>query len=195
MHLEACSSTLLVQLISQQCSVMTGLAVHVDIGRYCLQQSNRLIEIKTQAVNVVLILGQNDFHLLIKNFETPFNPSNWSLQHLTIKIIIHWSGVEERRIFAEAWSLEVNIHHFHKHFFKVNIYFIIYQIETKKLLYFCQCTKKCAYFVSLAAGGWIVLAYYMYMWTSQSVYAESTYLSPVWYILNNKFLFFLWIIL
>lgn len=175
MHLEACSSTLLVQLISQQCSVMTGLAVHVDIGRYCLQQSNRLIEIKTQAVNVVLILGQNDFHLLIKNFET--------------------SGVKERWIFAEAWSLEVNIHHFHKHFFKVNIYFIIYQIETKKLLYFCQCTKKCAYFVSLAAGGWIVLTYYMYMWTSQSVYAESTYLSPVWYILNNKFLFFLWIIL
>ena len=67
---------------------MTGLAVHVDIGRYCLQQSNRLIEIKTQAVIVVLILSQNDFHLLIKNFETPFNPSNWSLQHLTIKIII-----------------------------------------------------------------------------------------------------------
>ena len=61
---------------------MIGLAVHVDIGRYCLQQSNRLIEIKTQAVNVVLILGQNDFHLLIKNFET--------------------SGVEERWIFAEA---------------------------------------------------------------------------------------------
>ena len=82
MHLEACSSTLLVQLISQQCSAMTGLAVHVDIGRYCLQQSNRLIEIKTQAVNVVLILGQNDFHLLIKNFET--------------------SGVKERWIFAEA---------------------------------------------------------------------------------------------
>ena len=49
-------------------------------------------------------------------------------------------------------------------------------METKKLLYFCQCTKKCAYFVSFAAqGGWIVLAYYMYMWTSQSVYAESTY--------------------
>ena len=68
-------------------------------------------------------------------------------------------------------------------------------METKKLLYFCQCTKKCANFFSLAAGGWIVLTYYMYMWTSQSVYAESTYLSPVWYILNNKFLFFLWIIL
>ena len=67
---------------------MIGLAVHVDIGRYCLQQSNRLIEIKTQTVIVVLILSQNDFHLLIKNFETPFNPSNWLLQHLTIKIII-----------------------------------------------------------------------------------------------------------
>ena len=190
MHLEAYSSTLLVQLISQQCSVMTGLAVHVDIGRCCLQQSNRLIEIKTQAVIVVLILSQNDFHLLKKKFETPFNPSNWSLQHLTIKIIIHWSGVEDRWIFAEAWSLEVNIHHFQKHFFKVNIYFIIYQMETKTL-YFHQCSKKCAYFVSLAAGGWIVLTYYMYMWTSQSVYAESTYLSPVWYILSNKFLFVL----
>lgn len=174
-----------------QCDDRTGCAC----GYWKVLSTNRLIEIKTQAVIVVLILSQNDFHLLIKNFETPFNPSNWSLQHLTIKIIIHWSGVEERWIFAEAWSLEVNIHHFHKHFFKVNIYFIIYQMETIKLLYFRQCTKKCAYFVSLAAGGWIVLAYYMYMWTSQSVYAESTYLSPVWYILNNKFLFFLWIIL
>ena len=55
---------------------MTGLAVHVDIGRYCLQQSNRLIEIEAQTVIVVLILSQNDFHLLIKNFETPFNQSN-----------------------------------------------------------------------------------------------------------------------
>ena len=78
MHLEAYSSTLLVQLISQQCSVMTGLAVHVDIGRYCLQQSNRLIEIKTQAVIVVLILGQNDFHLLKKK-----------LKHLLTQVIDH----------------------------------------------------------------------------------------------------------
>ena len=64
-------------------------------------------------------------------------------------------------------------------------------METIKLLYFRQCTKKCAYFVSLAAEGLTVLAYYMYMWTSQSVYTESTYLSPVWYILSNKFLFVL----
>ena len=64
-----------------QCDDRTGCACgYWKVN--CLQQSNRLIEIKTQAVNVVLILGQNDFHLLIKNFET--------------------SGVEERWIFAEA---------------------------------------------------------------------------------------------
>ena len=154
MHLEACSSTLLVQLISQQCSVMTGLAVHVDIGRYCLQQSNRLIEIKTQAVIVVLILSQNDFQLLIKNFEMPFNPSNWSLQHLTIKIIIHWSGVEERWIFAEAWSLEVNIHHFHKHLFKVNIY-LIYNIPNgnQKIIIFLSVYQKMCLFCLFSCWG------------------------------------------
>lgn len=73
----------------------------------------------------------------------PFNPSNWSLQHLTIKIIIHWSGVEERWIFAEAWSLEVNIHHFHKHFFKVNIY-LIYNIPNgnQKIIIFLSVYQK-----------------------------------------------------
>ena len=59
-----------------QCDDRTGCACGYWKVLSTTIKPNRLIEIKTQAVIVVLILSQNDFHLLIKNFETPFNPSN-----------------------------------------------------------------------------------------------------------------------
>ena len=60
-----------------QCDDRTGCACGYWKVLSTTIKPNRLIEIKTQAVIVVLILSQNDFHLLIKNFEMPFNPSNW----------------------------------------------------------------------------------------------------------------------